>query len=671
MNNQKEAECGRKPRISKGKVVAGAASLAVVLSLGAYLSFSESARGFLRQSGAIAIKSFQDVFAPGATDTIVSEINLASFGMPDAMDGELSETSSDVSSAPAKKGRTAVATATTVENRNASGTDLTSVASCTMPQTVSSGSLSIAEDSLRDMSNVTDAIYASDISNATNTVNCPFPASAPTVVLRRVILNEVAWMGSPAAAGETADHSADREWMELKNISGARISLDGWRIMDAGGKVKILFGAGDDLAPDGLYLLSRGGDSVNGTSADKAYTGILPNSGDKLAVLDAGCGISDFLDALSKWPGGSNVTKQTLERTANLGWQTSATAGGTPRTENSAGVPVAIAVGSSTEKYEVSVVIAGDGGGSVAIKPGATVCKTACANAYAAGTAVTLVASPGAGANFVGWSGGCSGVLTCSFVIGGQVSVVADFRSNTNGLSIVSDTEGVSGANNSILENIGSSGSADIASSNSSETSSTIDEISANNSSSSSDGADMASSSSLSSVAENGSSAPTTTPPSATSTVNHLVIAAIQIGGAASNNDFVKIYNSTANAVDIGGFKLRKKSSTGADSSLREFPAGSTVSAGAYFVWANSADGFAETIHADASSTATLAANNSVALFDGNGTQIDAVAWGSGTNQYVEGAPYPVSPTANQVLLRKFADGAVIDTDNNNNNFTL
>ena len=76
-------------------------------------------------------------------------------------------------------------------------------------------------------------------------------------------------------------------------------------------------------------------------------------------------------------------------------------------------------------------------------------------------------------------------------------------------------------------------------------------------------------------------------------------------------------------------------------------------------------------IGADVSSTETLAANNSAALFDASGTQIDAVAWGTGTNQYVESAPYSQSPATGQVLQRKFIGGTVVDTDNNNNDFIL
>jgi hypothetical protein len=76
-------------------------------------------------------------------------------------------------------------------------------------------------------------------------------------------------------------------------------------------------------------------------------------------------------------------------------------------------------------------------------------------------------------------------------------------------------------------------------------------------------------------------------------------------------------------------------------------------------------------LNADATSTETLAADNSTALFDASGTIVDAVAWGEGADQYVEGAPYPANPDTNQVLKRKFADGGIVDTDNNADDFTL
>jgi hypothetical protein len=160
-------------------------------------------------------------------------------------------------------------------------------------------------------------------------------------------------------------------------------------------------------------------------------------------------------------------------------------------------------------------------------------------------------------------------------------------------------------------------------------------------------------------------------PSQAAPSVDHPIIVQVQIAGAASSNDFVKIFNPTGAAVDLTGWKLHKKSSTGADYSLKTFPTGMTIASGAYLTWANSENGFADSIDADVSSTETLAADNSVALMDPSDAVIDAIAWGTGANQYVEGDAYPTDPTANQILVRNSANGAIVDTDDNANDFTI
>jgi hypothetical protein len=170
---------------------------------------------------------------------------------------------------------------------------------------------------------------------------------------------------------------------------------------------------------------------------------------------------------------------------------------------------------------------------------------------------------------------------------------------------------------------------------------------------------------------DNGASADNDTSATTTTAPGHVLIAAVQIAGASSSNDFVKLYNPTAAAIDMSGWKLHKKSSTGTDYSLKVFPAGSVIAAGQSFVWANSEDGFSETVAANVSSTETLAADNSVALMDAAGNIVDAVAWGTGASQYGEGPPYPTSPGANQLLSRRSSDGVMGDTDNNSNDFTI
>ena len=152
---------------------------------------------------------------------------------------------------------------------------------------------------------------------------------------------------------------------------------------------------------------------------------------------------------------------------------------------------------------------------------------------------------------------------------------------------------------------------------------------------------------------------------------NHIVIAQIATGGAAASNDFIKLYNPGIASVSLDGWRLRKKTSGGTDSSIKVFGAGNSIVPGGFFVWANTANGFAASLNADASSSATLAADNSVALMDASGTIIDEVAWGTGTNQYEEGHSFPTNPQPNQILERISVNGVMGDLDDNALDFAL
>ena len=154
-------------------------------------------------------------------------------------------------------------------------------------------------------------------------------------------------------------------------------------------------------------------------------------------------------------------------------------------------------------------------------------------------------------------------------------------------------------------------------------------------------------------------------------TNDHLLIVEIQIAGEKASNDFIKIYNPSDKTLDISGYKLRKRVSTGSESSVCVFPKNSQIGSKNYFLWANSKDGYAKSIGADVERTATLAKDNSIAILNPDNEIIDALAWGESQNPFVEGLPFPTNPKANQQLKRKQSEGAYQDTDNNNQDFEL
>ncbi|SRR6266481_272188 len=153
-----------------------------------------------------------------------------------------------------------------------------------------------------------------------------------------------------------------------------------------------------------------------------------------------------------------------------------------------------------------------------------------------------------------------------------------------------------------------------------------------------------------------------------------VVIVALGITGGVgkTDNDFIKIAAQNGETVLIGGWKLRKRTQSGAESSVKVFPQNAAIPANGMFVWANSGNAFDQTIGANVSSSAALTDNSSVALFNASGTLVDAVAWGSGqSSPYGEAAAFPQNPGVAQVLMRVSSGGTFRDTGNNAGDFVL
>ncbi|MHA1667565.1 MAG: lamin tail domain-containing protein, partial [Candidatus Heimdallarchaeaceae archaeon] len=165
----------------------------------------------------------------------------------------------------------------------------------------------------------------------------------------------------------------------------------------------------------------------------------------------------------------------------------------------------------------------------------------------------------------------------------------------------------------------------------------------------------------------------TTNPPEPTpTTIPKILITEIQIANTSStNNDFVELYNPENTSIDISDFQLKKKSSSGTEYSLISFSEGDIIPPKGYFLWTNSEFASSSDIKADATTTQNLAKNNSLALLHKEKGVIDAIAWGSSTNPFVETLPFYQNPEDNQNLGRKWlaSSETYTDTDNNSNDF--
>lgn len=153
-----------------------------------------------------------------------------------------------------------------------------------------------------------------------------------------------------------------------------------------------------------------------------------------------------------------------------------------------------------------------------------------------------------------------------------------------------------------------------------------------------------------------------------------VLISEVQITGGAGNteNDFIELYNPNSSQVNLNGYRLVKRTQSGAsDTSIKSWTSDVYVAANGYYLWANS-DYTSISTAPDATTTAAVSNDNGVALRFGamdTGTVIDSVAWGGAQNAFVENTAFSTNPGANQSIQRKFQNSAYVDTDNNSQDF--
>jgi hypothetical protein len=411
---------------------------------------------------------------------------------------------------------------------------------------------------------------------ATTTITSTTPSTLPTICsqenlgapIRLVLINELAWMG-------TSSDKATKEWIELKNNSGATINLNNWQLLNKGATIKIFFDTNDVLTPDGYYLLERtSDDAVPNVKADKIFTNAIKNSDESLRLFNEKCELVDEVLAdigtNKNWPAGDiSSDYRTAERTDINSWHTysgSSTNGifGTPKTPNFA--PVVQSVQSSASSassspppspvyYSLVINKTGTGSGIIISNPSGIDCGANCNEDYVSGISITLITTPSSNSSFGGWSGDCSGIGDCVITLNSNKSVTANFE------LVVSS--------------------------------------------------------------------PPSSPPSSP---NNILISEI-IAGVDGNADyeFIELYNPTSNSVDLTSWSIKRKSSSGAEypllvSSRLE---GKIIPPGKYFLAVNEG-GYNGQVAADvtwATSNNLAYTNNAVILYNASGEKIEEVSW--------------------------------------------
>jgi hypothetical protein len=149
----------------------------------------------------------------------------------------------------------------------------------------------------------------------------------------------------------------------------------------------------------------------------------------------------------------------------------------------------------------------------------------------------------------------------------------------------------------------------------------------------------------------------------AASPSSSVVISEVSMGSEDSASDeFVELYNNTGNDIDLNGWSLYYKSSTGKTWTKRaSIGQNSIIRSHDYYLLANSRAGADTVMTSGMSQTSGV-----IQIKDNNGTLIDLLGWGSADTFETEAA---ASPQAGEVLFRAFDN--MQDSENNFEDFNI
>lgn len=129
--------------------------------------------------------------------------------------------------------------------------------------------------------------------------------SAFAAGLDQVVINEVAWAGSPDGAND--------EWIELYNAGSEEVDLTDWYIEDDGAtRYEIASGV---IKAHGYFLIEDKEEVVNNLAADAVIGLSLANTGDSLVLKDSEDNVVDEVNAGGgAWYAGGGDNKESMER---------------------------------------------------------------------------------------------------------------------------------------------------------------------------------------------------------------------------------------------------------------------------------------------------------------------------------------------------------------------
>ncbi len=155
------------------------------------------------------------------------------------------------------------------------------------------------------------------------------------------------------------------------------------------------------------------------------------------------------------------------------------------------------------------------------------------------------------------------------------------------------------------------------------------------------------------------------TPLPVSADTGHIIISEIQTYGQTATDEFVRLYNPTGAAIDISGWKLAKKTSSGSESNLvSSFVSGTIIPPNSGFLIAHQTGYLGnESPNARYSGASySFADNNTIILKDASGNIIDKVGFGTAVD-------FETAPAVNPENGASIKRNNFIDTDNNKNDF--